>query len=96
MEMSKNICLFFGSEENGYEEDFLGEFPNVESAKDSLADYLREDGLESEIPNIDETGWEGESLQGYHYVYVIGEKAFCLSVLTGLREDFLEMFDEDE
>ena len=100
MDTNTNICLFFATEENGYEEDFLGTFNTTEEAfayaKESLVetDFVSEQEAEAMRT---EYGFEGESGQGYHIIYIVGERDYCLSVLYGMREDFLEMFeDEDE
>ena len=97
METSKEICVFFGSEENAYEEEFLGTFPTVEDAKKCVAENLANDGMSEEIDEITDEGFDGFNNQDYRVVYVIGEREICQSYLTGLREDFLEeMEDEDE
>lgn len=94
--------VYYGTEENGYEEEKLGEFATYEQAKACVAENLADDfATESEVAKavseIEETGYEGENGAGYHILYLIGERDFCLSVLYGLREDFLEQFeDEDE
>ena len=100
--MSKSkYNVYYGTEENGYEEDFLGEFDSLEEAKAFVAENLEEDFESAEdataaIAEIDDNGYEGEDGKGYHILYIIGERDFCLSALYGMREDFLEQFEEDE
>lgn len=94
--------VYYGTEENGYEEEFLGKFETYEQAKNCVAENLADDftdegEIAKAVSEIGETGYEGENGAGYHILYLIGERDFCLSVLYGLREDFLEQFeDEDE
>ena len=94
--------VYYGSEENGYEEDFLGEFNTINEAKQCVASNLEDDfsnanDIANAISQVSDEGYEGENEHGYHIVYVIGEQSFCLSVLYGLQEDFIEEFaNEDE
>ena len=77
--MSK-YYVYYGTEENAYEEEKLGEFETYEQAKNCVAENLADDFTsESEI----------------HILYLIGERDFCLSVLDGLREDFIEQFEDE-
>ena len=95
MAKTDKFSVYYGSEENGYEEDFLGEFNTIEEAKQCVAENLEDDfGTAEEVADaiaeIEDSGYEGENEHGYHIVYVIGEKNFCLSVLYGLQEDMEE------
>lgn len=102
----KKIYVFFGSEETGFEEECIGVFSTVEEAKERVSECLAddfssytEDELMAERAKIEDNGYEGEDENGNHIIYMIGEEDFCLSVLYGLREDFLEELefeDEDE
>lgn len=92
--------VYYGTEENAYEEEKLGEFETYEQAKNCVAENLADDFTsESEIAKavseIGDTGYEGENGAGYHILYLIGERDFCLSVLDGLREDFIEQFEDE-
>ena len=98
--MNKKFYVYYGSEENGYEEDFLGTFPTIEDAKRCIAENLEDDFSTEEevakaISEIDDNGYEGVNEHEYHILYLIGEHDYeCLQVLYGLQEDFGEEFED--
>ena len=97
---TKKFVVYYASEENCYEEDFIGTADTIEECKAMVAENLADDfSDESEVADavaeIDECGWEGYNEHGYHIVYSIGEPDTCLSYIYGLQEDFMEEFDED-
>lgn len=101
MEDTKKVAVYYGSEENGYEEDILGHFDTTKQAMDCVRDNLADDfsnadELANAVSELNEFGYEGTNEHGYHIVYVIGDDAHCLSVLEGLREDFLAQFDDED
>ena len=90
----KKVNLYYGTEENAYEPELIGEFDTEEQAKQEAERRLKEvDGVqEDEIAEMEmDNGYDGFDCQEYHIVYLIGEKRECKSQLKELREEFISM-----
>ena len=87
MENTKKFAVYFGTEENGFEEQFVNGADTVEECKTIIAEDMKAEGLSEFVDEIDECGWEGLDNEGYHIVYCIGEGETALAYIYGLQED---------
>ena len=94
MEDTKKFVVYYASEENGYEEQFVGGADTVEECKAMVAAEMEHDGLSESVDEINESGWEGLDNDGYHIVYSIGDADTCLSYIYGLQEDMEDEFED--
>lgn len=86
--------LYYGTEENGFEPEVIGEFETKEQAKEEMVRRLIEvDGVDKDDIDAEDYDFDGFDCQDYRIVYLIGSKDECESQLEELREEFEEMFD---
>ena len=84
---NKKFVVYYASEENGFEEQFIGGADTTDECKAMVAEQMKSEGLSESVDEIDESGWEGLDTDGYHIVYSIGDADTCLSYIYGLQED---------
>ena len=94
MEDTKKFVVYYASEENGFEEQFIGGADTTEECKAMVAEQMKGEGLSESVNEIDDFGWEGLDNEGYHIVYSIGEPDTCLSYIYGLQEDMEDELED--
>ena len=91
---NKKFVVYYASEENGFEEMFVGGADTVKECKAMVAADMKNNGLSEFVDEINGSGWEGLDNEGYHIVYSIGIGETCLSYIYGLQEDFEDELED--
>ena len=106
----KKFSLIYATEENAYEVEELGTFDTREEAKEAIKENLEDDckldgdiqgvELESLVKKINDKGFDGYGVYGYREIYSISEgeeeKRKAIEELEQLRDEIVELFEEDE
>ena len=98
IDTTNKICLYWASEENGFESHLMGAYDTLDEAKENLISAVECD-IESEVldedatDSIDNDRWEGLDVYNYHCIYIIGTEEHCLEVIGELRDEFIAEFE---